>query len=183
MERKIYTLGLLNTQHFTAYLDEVALRTGKRSRRLKIDHPEAVAVVPFIDPENIIMVRQWRYAIGQETLEIPAGKVDPGETIEDAVHRELMEETGYRASLLKPVISYFPAIAYSSEIIHIFSAENLTALEKKSDEDEISSVETVSIKDAIKMIREGFIKDGKTILGLFLVWANGYGQLSFGNIP
>ncbi|MCX7823536.1 MAG: NUDIX hydrolase [Syntrophobacterales bacterium] len=169
MEKKLYTLGLLNTRHFTAYLDEVTLRTGKTSRRLKIDHPEAVAIVPFVDPQHILMVRQWRYAVETETLEIPAGKVDPGETIEEAIQRELMEETGYRATTIKPLISYFPAIAYSNEIIHIFSAEILIASHRRFDEDEISAVEVVSIKDAMKMVKNGLIRDGKTIIGILCI--------------
>lgn len=172
MEKKLHTLGLLNTRHFTAYLDEVELRTGRTSWRLKIDHPEAVAVVPFVDSEHIIMVKQWRYAIDAETLEIPAGKVDPGETLEAAIQRELMEETGYRAGKIRPLISYFPAIAYSNEIIHIFAAEELSVSDSKLDEDEISGIEVVSLKDATKMVREGLIQDGKTILGLLLCVLN-----------
>ena len=166
MEKKLHTIGLLNTFHFTAYLDEVVLRTGRTSRRLKIDHPEAIAIVPFIDPDHILMVRQWRYAVGQETLEIPAGKVDRGESIEEAIQRELMEETGHKAKVVEPLITYFPAIAYSNEVIHIFSATELIAQEGGIDEDEISSVEIVSMEDALRMIRDGTIRDGKTILGI-----------------
>lgn len=172
MEKKLHTLGLLNTRHFTAYLDEVELRTGRTSWRLKIDHPEAVAVVPFVDSEHIIMVRQWRYAVNAETLEIPAGKVDPGETIESAIQRELMEETGYQAGKIKPLISYFPAIAYSNEIIHIVSAEELSISGNRLDEDEISGIEVVSLKRATRMVKDGLIQDGKTILGILLCVLN-----------
>ncbi|MEJ5299612.1 MAG: NUDIX hydrolase [Thermodesulforhabdaceae bacterium] len=166
MEKKLHTIGLLNTFHFTAYLDEVILKTGRTSRRLKIDHPEAIAIVPFVDSNHIIMVRQWRYAVGQETLEIPAGKVDRGESIEEAIQRELIEETGYKAKVIKPLVSYFPAIAYSNEIIHIFAATELRAQESRLDEDEISGVEIVSLEDALKMVKNGTIRDGKTILGI-----------------
>lgn len=166
MEKKLSTLGFLNARHFTAYLDEIELRTGRTSRRLKIDHPEAVAIVPFKDPEHIIMVRQWRYAIGAETLEIPAGKVDPGESIDDAVQRELLEETGYQAGVVTPLISYFPAIAYSNEVIHIFAARDLSHREDKLHEDEISAVDVVPISKAVEMVRTGIIRDGKTIIGI-----------------
>jgi len=166
MEKKLHTIGLLNTFHFTAYLDEVVLRTGRTSRRLKVDHPEAIAIVPFMDSDHILMVRQWRYAIGQETLEIPAGKVDRGESIEEAIQRELVEETGYKAKIVKPLITYCPAVAYSNEVIHIFYAAELIAQEGEIDEDEISGVEVVSLKDALKMIKNGTIRDGKTILGI-----------------
>ncbi len=166
MEKKLNTLGTLHTRHFTAYLDEVELRTGKTSRRLKIDHPEAVAIVPFKDSEHIVMVRQWRYAIGEETLEIPAGKIDPGESIDDAVQRELMEETGYRAGVVSPLISYFPAIAYSNELIHIFIARDLKPQESILDEDEISAIDIVPVTRALEMVRKGIIRDGKTIIGI-----------------
>ncbi len=166
MERKTTTLASLNTRHFTAYLDEVALRTGKISRRLKIDHPEAVAVVPFIDKEHIIMVRQWRYAIEEETLEIPAGKMDKGESIEEAVQRELAEETSYKAGTLKKIISYFPAVAYSNEIIHIFYASDLSLCSSTIEEEEITKVEKISFKEALNMVFTGKIKDGKTIIGI-----------------
>ena len=82
MEETIRTLGILKARHFSARLDTVRLRTGRETERIKIDHPEAAAILAFPDRDHILMVRQWRYAIGGETLEIPAGKVDPGESAE-----------------------------------------------------------------------------------------------------
>ena len=79
MEKKIQTIASLSTHSFSAHLDEVLLRDGKVGKRVKIDHPEAAAVIPFISDHEIIMVRQFRYALGRETLEIPAGKVDPAQ--------------------------------------------------------------------------------------------------------
>ena len=97
MEETIRTLGVLNARHFSASLDSVRLRTGRITERIKIDHPEAAAIVAFADRDRILMVRQWRYALGAETLEIPAGKMDPGEPADTCAGRELFEETGYRA--------------------------------------------------------------------------------------
>ena len=99
MEKKIQTLASLSTHSFSAYLDEVLLKNGMVTKRMRIDHPEATAVVPFISEGEIIMVRQFRYALGKETLEIPAGKMDPGERPEDCAKRELLEETGYEADV------------------------------------------------------------------------------------
>jgi ADP-ribose pyrophosphatase len=109
MEETIRTLGVLNARHFSARLDSVRLRTGKITERIKIEHPEAAAIVAFADPERILMVRQWRYALGAETLEIPAGKMDPGEPAHTCAGRELFEETGYRAGRLREIFSYYPA--------------------------------------------------------------------------
>ncbi len=162
MEERIHTIGSLSTWHFTAYLDDVRLHTGRLSRRLRIDHPEAVAVVPFLDSTHIVMVRQWRYAIGTETLEIPAGKLDPGETIEEALQRELGEETRYRAG------SFSLLTSYSNEIIHLYRASHLTPATHVGDEDEISAVEVVTLDDALAMVSSGTIRDGKTIIGLLL---------------
>jgi ADP-ribose pyrophosphatase len=167
MEKKIITLASLRTPSFSASLDEVLLRDGGKGRRMRIDHPEAAAVVPFVADDEILMVRQHRYALGKETLEIPAGKLDPGETPEACVRRELLEETGYVAGEVTFLYTYAPAIGYSNELIHIYSARTLRKTRKKVDEREISSVKIYSLKRLRKMIKRGALVDGKTLLGLF----------------
>lgn len=178
MEKFVETLGILTVPHFTVHLDEVVLKTGKISRRIKIDHPRAVAVVPLVEEERIIMVRQYRYALGEDTLEIPAGKVDHDEPLEKAAFRELMEETGYTAERLTPLISYYPAVAYSNEVINIFLATNLKKLSEPLDKDEISSVEIVHLREALDMIKLGVVKDGKTIIALLSLYLLGTGKRS-----
>jgi ADP-ribose pyrophosphatase len=95
MEKKIRTIATLNAHSFSVSLDDVLLQNGAPGRRIKIDHPEAAAIVPFFSEDQILMVRQYRYALGKETLEIPAGKMDPGEKPEACARRELLEETGF----------------------------------------------------------------------------------------
>ncbi len=168
MEERIRTLGVLHAAHFSAQLDTVRLRTGRLTERIKVDHPVAAAVVPFVDSTHILMVRQWRYAIGQETLEIPAGKADPGEDVEVCANRELAEETGYRAARFLHLFKYFPAIGYSNEIIRIYAASNLARVETLREEDEISRVEVLPIVRVYDMIVDGSIRDGKTVIGLSL---------------
>ncbi|MBN2033258.1 MAG: NUDIX hydrolase [Deltaproteobacteria bacterium] len=168
MEKKITTLAGIQTRSFSASLDEVILRDGKTGKRIKIDHPEAAAVIPFVSDEEILMVRQHRYALGKETLEIPAGKLDPGETPEACVRRELLEETGYEAGELTFLYTYAPAIGYSNELIHIYSARSLKKRRKKIDEREISSVEIHNLRQLRKMMKKGLLVDGKTLLALFL---------------
>jgi ADP-ribose pyrophosphatase len=168
MEKKIITLASLRTHSFSANLDEVILRDGRTGKRMKIDHPEAAAVVPFVCDDEILMVRQYRYALGKETLEIPAGKLDPGETPEACIRRELREETGYEAGELTFLYTYAPAIGYSNERIHIYSARRLRKKRTRVDELEISAVEKHRLKSLKQMMKKGLLEDGKTLLGLFL---------------
>jgi len=168
MEKKTQTIGTLCTRSFSAALDEVLLENGDLTRRIKIDHPEASAILPFLSDGEILMVRQFRYALGRETLEIPAGKVDPGESPEDCVVRELLEETGHEAEEIRFVCTYAPAIGYSNEMIHLYTGHGLKRIGERLDRREISSVESLSLKDVKEMLRKGLIVDGKTLLSLSL---------------
>jgi ADP-ribose pyrophosphatase len=169
MEKRIQTIATLRTHSFSVNLDEVLLRDGKAAKRIRIDHPEASAIVPFTSENEIIMVRQYRYALGRETLEIPAGKVDQGEKPEACARRELLEETGYEAESLRLIYTYAPAIGYSNELIHIFSGHHLKQVNTSIDEREISSLQRLSLEEVRTLIREGRIQDGKTLIGLALL--------------
>jgi ADP-ribose pyrophosphatase len=166
MEKKIQTIATLRTHSILVELDEVMLRDGSASRRIRIDHPEAAAVVPFLSEREILLVRQYRYALGRETLEIPAGKVDPREKPEECAGRELLEETGYEAASLTLLYTYAPAIGYSNELIHMYSGRGLRKLDTAIDHREISSVERFDLEGIRSLILEGKIVDGKTLLGL-----------------
>jgi ADP-ribose pyrophosphatase len=166
MEKKIQTIATLSTASFSVHLDEVLLRDGKPGKRIKMDHPEAAAIIPFATDHEILMVRQFRYALGRETLEIPAGKRDPGESLEACVKRELLEETGYEAGKIAFLLSFAPALGYSNEQIHIYAGHMLKKTREDIDEREISSVERLGIKEIQRMVEKGLIMDGKTLLGL-----------------
>ena len=166
MEKKIQTIATLRAASFSVHLDDVVLRDGKATRRIRIEHPEAAAILAFTSEEEILMVRQHRYALGRETLEIPAGKLDPGEKPEGCARRELLEETGYQAESFERVYTYAPALGYSNELIHIFRAHHLVRVSAGIDEEEISSVECLPLEEVQGLIREGRILDGKTLIAL-----------------
>jgi len=177
METKVRTLGSLETGAFSVHLDDVILKTGEPGRRIRVDHPEASAVIPLLPDGRVVMVRQYRYALGMETLEIPAGKVDPGEDPETCARRELMEETGFHAATLRHLTTYAPAIGYSNERIHIFSAPDVEHRTDRTDEREIAAVEILTLAQLQDMIRQGLILDGKTLIGLLMVEAwRGHGS-------
>ncbi len=171
MEERLMRLGTLSTHSFKAHLDRVRLQTSRQTERLWIEYPEAVAIIPMISDHEILLVRQWRYAAGEETLEIPAGKTDYGESPEEAASRELMEETGYSADTLKLLTRYFPAYGYSNEIINLFAARGLTRKGDITAIDEISKVEILSSDELFRLVMEGQIMDAKTIIAASLLKA------------
>ena len=169
MEQKIQGLASLGTKNFTVYLDEVSLKDGTISKRICIDHPQAAAIVPLISDDELIMVRQYRYALKRETLEIPAGKIDKGESAEECIKRELAEETGFEAKVIKWLYTYAPAVGYSNELIHLYLGSDLEKLENKVNDTEISSLEILTIDEVLGMIRNHEIVDSKTIIALAFV--------------
>lgn len=169
MEQKIQSLASLGTKNFTVYLDEVSLKDGTISKRICIDHPQAAAIVPLISDNELIMVRQYRYALKRETLEIPAGKIDKGESAEECIKRELAEETGFEAKAIKWLYTYAPAVGYSNELIHLYLGSDLEKLGNKVNDGEISSLEILTIDEVLGMIRNHEIVDSKTIIALAFV--------------
>jgi len=169
MERRIQSLASLGTRNFTVYLDEVSLRNGGISKRIRIDHPQAAAIVPFVSDNEIIMVRQYRYALEREMLEIPAGKIDRGESPEECIKRELVEETGFEARSIEWLYTYAPAIGYSNELIYLYVGRDLNKLGNDVDENEISSIEIFTLEEVLQMIRDHRILDSKTIISLAFI--------------
>jgi ADP-ribose pyrophosphatase len=147
-------------------VDEVVLPNGKHATREYMDHPGAVAVIPFVDKDTIIMVRQYRHPVGRVTLEVPAGKLDKGEKPMACVKRELQEETGYRAAEIIKLNSFWPTPAFANEVIHIYSATNLVPAKQNPDEDEFIDTVKVKYAQALKMVKNGKIKDSKTVIAI-----------------
>lgn len=146
-------------------LDTVSLPDGRTKVRETLVHPGAVAIVPVMN-EKILLVEQYRAAVGRRTLEIPAGTLEEGESPEECARRELIEETGFQASKWDKLTTYYPSPGYSSEIIQIFKAEGL---EKVPDVRAELPVYSMELKDVQVRITTGEIKDGKTIIGVLLI--------------
>ncbi len=151
-------------------VDTVTLPNGEPARREVVHHAGAVAAVPIGVQGEVYLVRQWRHAAGRALLEIPAGTLDPDESPENCVRRELAEEIGQVPAQIELLTSMFVAPGYDTEIIHIYLARRLRAEERPADEDENVHVVTMPLADALAACRDGRICDGKSIAGLFLAW-------------
>ncbi|MBI4375499.1 MAG: NUDIX hydrolase [Elusimicrobia bacterium] len=147
-------------------VDTVRLPNDRLATREFLDHPGAVGVVAFLDPGHIVLVRQYRHPVGETTLELPAGKLDPGESVTRCIKRELREETGYSARRIRPLVNYWPTPAFASELLYLFVAEGLIPGRFSPDPDEFLQVVTVPFQQALQWVRSGKIKDSKTVIGL-----------------
>ncbi|MFA0746192.1 MAG: hypothetical protein EORIYHIE_000061 [Candidatus Fervidibacter sp.] len=151
--------------------DTVKLPNGCTSTREVVVHPGAVAIVPMLEDGRVILVKQYRHAVGKILMEIPAGTLHPDETPEECALRELREEIGYSAGRLEKLTSVYLAPGYSTELIHLFLATDLQPAEGETDEDEFLKPVTLTLDEAIAQISDGEIQDAKTVAALLLVWS------------
>ncbi|NLF53240.1 MAG: NUDIX hydrolase [Thauera phenolivorans] len=148
--------------------DRVRLPNGREARREYIRHPGAVVVVASLPDGRLVFERQFRYPLGRAFLELPAGKIDPGEPVLACAQRELREETGYTACEWEHLGVMHPCIGYSDERIEIFLARGLEAVGHEWDEGEFLEVLSLAVDEAEAAVHDGRITDGKTISALFL---------------
>lgn len=148
------------------YEDIVKLPSGKVVTWDLVKHKGAAAVVPVTENGTILLVKQYRNALDQETLEIPAGGIEPGETPLECVTREIEEETGYRAGKMEHLMTIVTAIGFCDEKIPIYVASDLKPSKQHLDEDEFIDVKEFTIEEIKEMIFDGRIVDAKTISGV-----------------
>lgn len=146
--------------------DRVRLPDGKETVREYIRHPGAAVILALLDGDRVVMVRQFRYALGREFIELPAGKLDPGESHEATAKRELLEETGYVATEWRRLGIIHNAIGYSDEGIEIWLARRLQQRAPQLADGEFLEAFTLPLADALEMVRDGRITDAKTVAGL-----------------
>lgn len=141
---------------------------GRKTIREVVTHNGSAAILPIID-NTIIMEKQYRYPIGKELVEIPAGTMEDGEKPEECAARELVEETGYRAGSLRPLGRCYMTPGYCTELMHIFLATDLAKVEHHEiDADESISLVSISVDDAVRMIVNGEIEDAKTVCAILM---------------
>ncbi|MFH1548447.1 MAG: NUDIX hydrolase [Candidatus Omnitrophota bacterium] len=174
MEEKTFKSKLIyKGKILSLRLDDVILPNGKTTTREIVEHPGAVAILPLIDKDKFLLVKQFRTPIRKTLLEIPAGKIEKGENIKECAKRELIEETGYKTDNLKKLASVYLAPGYSSEIIHIFLAKNLKKSIANPDDDEVIQNVILERKEALNKIISGEINDSKTIIAVMLYFQLG----------
>ena len=147
--------------------DTVLLPNGLQTSREVVRHPGAVGIIALKD-QQVLLVRQYRYAIAQKTLEIPAGKLDPQEPPMDCAVRELREETGYRGTM-EHISTFYTTPGFSDEVMHLFLAQDLVWDPLTPDDDEFIEVERIPWDEAVQRAQQNEFNDAKTILGILLV--------------
>ena len=150
--------------------DKVLLPNGNTSIREWIKHPGAVCIIPVLPNGEIALIRQYRYPVKKEMIELPAGKIDLNEKPEICAKRELEEEIGYYSEKIKFLTQIHPAIGFANEFMNLYLAKDLVKTESNLDKDEFLIIIPTKLTKAIDMVWSGEITDVKTIIGL--LWAN-----------
>ncbi len=151
-------------------VDEVRFPDGSIGSLEMVRHPGASAIVPLLDTDaddpEVLLIRQYRYAAEGYLYEIPAGRLDAGESPLECARRELREETGYRATRVEPLFTMFTTPGFTDEKIHLFLATGLVAGESAREADEFMELVPTKLSRALSMIEQGEIQDAKTALAL-----------------
>jgi ADP-ribose pyrophosphatase len=169
LERQISTELLYTGKVVSLRVDKVETETGRISSREIVERADTVSILAIDEDGKVLLVRQYRYAAGTYSLEIPAGSIDPGETAEQAARRELREETGYACDSLEKLYTYYAAMGYSNEKMTVFLARGLRFSPLVGDEDDIR-LERVSFQDLhddVLMGRSPFL-DAKSTIAVLL---------------
>lgn len=165
-EKKIASETIYQGKILNLRVDTVRLPNGKESKREVVEYNGAVAIVALTAENDVVLVRQYRYPAQREFLEIPAGKLEPGESPLACAQRELMEETGASSEKWRELCSFYSTPGFSTELMHIFLARDVNFTEQRLDEDEFVEVKRVSLPTAWQMIKDGKIYDAKSIAGI-----------------
>lgn len=165
-EHRIDGERLLAGKFIDVQRDRVRLPDGTESTREFVLHPGAVVIAAFLDADTLILEHQFRYPLRRHFIELPAGKIDAGETQLATAKRELLEETGYVAQRWQHAVTLHPTIGYANEHIELFVAQDVLQVGHQRDEGEFLEVFTMSLVDAVERVGSGEISDTKTAFSL-----------------
>lgn len=162
---------LLTTPLFSVEHREYTTSDGGNFARDIIFHPGAVVILPVLDDGRIVLIRNLRYTVGRELLELPAGTREPDESPLNTAHRELIEETGYRAARMDPLVEFYASPGILTERMYVFVARGLVAEKQNLQQSEQITVVIFDVPTIRRMLISGEIEDGKTIaaLGTYLL--------------
>lgn len=177
-EETLETKHIFQGRMISLQVDTVRLPDGGTATREIVKHPGAVAVLALLDGKMLV-VEQFRKPLDKVQVEIPAGKLEPGEDPMEAAGRELEEETGYRTHKLKPLQSFSTSPGFAEEIVHLYYTDELEQGEVHLDEEEFLTCEAITLEQAWLYIREGRICDAKTLLAVY-AWQL---QTATGSLP
>jgi len=149
-------------------VDTVRMRDGRETTREIVEHSEVIVIVAIDEKDNILLVRQYRSPVEKELLEIPAGGIDKGEKPEEAVRREMQEETGFSPQKLVRLGGFYSAPGFCTEYLHVFLATDLVPGRLHAEDTDEISLERVPVKDIPAMLTSGKFEDAKSIAGLYM---------------
>ena len=170
VEKRISSEEIFDGRLLHVFFDEARLPDGSTSTREWIKHPGASAVLPVFEDGDVMLVKQFRYPVAQLFYEVPAGKIDPGETADSTATRELKEEAGLTCQQFHYLGNFYPSIGYTDEIIHLYLAWDIEEFEQRVDEDEFLEKSRMPFREAVEMVHTGEISDGKTAVTLLRAW-------------
>jgi ADP-ribose pyrophosphatase len=151
---------------FDVHSLQIQGKSGKMIQRDAVVHPGAVVILPLLDNDKIVMIRNHRFAVGAELWELPAGTLETKEEPVETAHRELIEETGYAADKMEAMTIFYTTPGFCNEVMHAYLAKDLTMVGQALEDNEEIVVKPVSLYKALEMIRNGTIRDAKTIAAL-----------------
>lgn len=160
--RRIYDGRILNLR-----VDDIVLPNGRNASREVVEHEPAVVIVAENDRGEVLLIDQYRYAVGSTIIELPAGIVEEQEDLVSAAARELQEETGWKPLNMQQIADVYSSPGFSNERLILFYATGLTANKLPADDDEFIVARFVSREDVLSLVQHGEIVDGKTLLGLY----------------
>lgn len=166
MEELKYSELIYRGKIFNIRRDTLTLKSGREVLREVVEHRGAVAIIPLLDTDKLVLVKQYRHPTRETLIELPAGTLEEGETPLACAKRELLEETGYEAGEIKELFKCYLAPGYSTELMTFFLARDLKRKKTKREPDEDIEVLVVDLAKAIHMIKKGDIRDAKSICGI-----------------